>query len=221
MKVLSLTEPCATLIKEKKKFIETRSWKTDYRGELYIHASSTKIPKNWKNNQELMSLVDNISLSFGLIICKCKLIDCVYMTKEYVETIKKNNKQEYICGKYEVGRYAWILDEVTPLKTPIEAKGQLNIWNYYDEFEAMRIMSDIEYGWLDKEGKTHTEVDDLFSKNYILQSPKEVIKNRVGVCWDQVELERLLFKNNNWNIKTYFLVHYDNEKCPTHTFLTF
>ena len=43
MKVLSITEPYATLIKEKKKKVETRSWKTSYRGELYIHASLTKI----------------------------------------------------------------------------------------------------------------------------------------------------------------------------------
>lgn len=42
MKVLSIKEPFATLIKEGKKKIETRSWKTSYRGELYIHASSTK-----------------------------------------------------------------------------------------------------------------------------------------------------------------------------------
>ena len=42
MKVLSVIEPWATLIKEKQKFIETRSWKTSYRGELYIHASSKK-----------------------------------------------------------------------------------------------------------------------------------------------------------------------------------
>ena len=42
MKVLSLTEPFATLIYEKKKLIETRSWKTNYRGELYIHASLGK-----------------------------------------------------------------------------------------------------------------------------------------------------------------------------------
>lgn len=33
MKVLILIEPYATLIK--KKFVETRSWKTEYRGELY------------------------------------------------------------------------------------------------------------------------------------------------------------------------------------------
>ena len=63
MKVLSLTEPYATLIKENRKLVETRSWKTEYRGELYIHASATKIPKEWKDNKELMKLVDNTSLN--------------------------------------------------------------------------------------------------------------------------------------------------------------
>ncbi len=48
MKVLSLTEPYATLILESKKDVETRSWKTSYRGELYIHASMTKITKKIK-----------------------------------------------------------------------------------------------------------------------------------------------------------------------------
>lgn len=130
MKVLSLTEPCATLIKEKKKLIETRSWKTNYRGELYIHASLTKIPKEWQENKKLMSLVDNIPLNYGYIICKCKLIDCIYMTKEYVENMKKNNYQEYICGIYEEGRYAWILEDIEPLKERIATKGHLGVWNY-------------------------------------------------------------------------------------------
>ena len=58
MKVLSLTEPYATLIKNGSKTIETRSWKTNYRGRLYIHASSTKIPKEYKDNEQLMSLVN-------------------------------------------------------------------------------------------------------------------------------------------------------------------
>lgn len=130
MKVLSLTEPCATLIKEKKKLIETRSWKTNYRGELYIHASLTKIPKEWKENKELMSLVDNIPLNYGYIICKCKLVDCIYMTQEYVQNMKRNNYQEYICGIYEEGRYAWILEDIEPLAKRIETKGHLGVWNY-------------------------------------------------------------------------------------------
>lgn len=133
MKVLSLTEPCATLIKEKKKLVETRSWKTSYRGELYIHASSTKIPKEWKDDLEFMGLVKDNELNFGNIICKCNLVDCVYMTKEYVENIKNNNHQEYICGKYEEGRYAWILKDIEPLNNPIKAKGHLSIWNYEKE----------------------------------------------------------------------------------------
>lgn len=221
MKVLSLTEPYATLIKENKKLVETRSWKTDYRGELYIHASATRIPKEWKENKELMALVDDKSLNFGNIICKCNLVDCIYMTKEYVENMKINNYQEYICGVYEEGRYAWVLENVTPLKEPIKAKGQLNIWNYYDDLEIMDLMEDIEYGWLDKYNKKHTIVDETFSNDYMLQSPSEIISNKVGVCWDQVELERNYFKGNDWNIKTYFIVHYDGDSCPTHTFLTY
>ncbi len=130
MKVLSLTEPFATLIKEKKKLVETRSWKTNYRGELYIHASLTKIAKENLEDQELMSLVENKNMNFGRIICKCNLVDCIYMTKEYVEEMQKNNYQEYICGEYKEGRYAWILENITPLEEPIEVKGHLGIWNY-------------------------------------------------------------------------------------------
>lgn len=130
MKVISLREPFATLIKEKKKFIETRSWKTQYRGELYIHASSAKIPKNWLQNEELMKLVPGIDFSFGHIICKCNLVDCIYMTKEFVEDMKKKHPQEYLCGIYEEGRYAWILEDIVPLENPIAVKGHLNIWNY-------------------------------------------------------------------------------------------
>ena len=69
MKVLSLTEPYATLIKKGIKTIDTRSWKTSYRGKLLIHASSTPIPKEYKANLELMSLVDLNELNYGNIIC--------------------------------------------------------------------------------------------------------------------------------------------------------
>ena len=128
MKVLSLTEPYATLIKTGVKKIETRSWKTNYRGKLYIHASSTKIPKEYKNNKELMNLVNVNELNFGNIICSCNLVDCIEMTDKFIEEVKKN-KEEYICGVYKVGRYAWILEDIKVLENPILAKGHLGIWN--------------------------------------------------------------------------------------------
>ena len=128
MKVLSLTEPYATLIKIGVKKIETRSWKTSYRGKLYIHASSTKIPKEYKNNKELMNLVNVNELNFGNIICSCNLVDCIEMTDKFIEEVKKN-KEEFICGVYKIGRYAWILEDIKVLENPIPAKGHLGIWN--------------------------------------------------------------------------------------------
>ena len=132
MKVLSIKEPYATLIKENKKMIETRSWKTKYRGELYIHASKSKLTKKEKNNLEIMQLIEGIPLNYGNIICKCQLVDCIYMTKDYIENMKKDH-QEYICGEYKEGRYAWILENIKPLKKPIPAQGKLNIWEYQEK----------------------------------------------------------------------------------------
>lgn len=129
MKVLTIREPFATLISQGIKRIETRSWKTKYRGELYIHAGVAKIDKKKRERKDLMDLVDESKLNYGSIICKCELVDCIYMTEDFIEKIKKK-KNEYVCGNYEVGRYAWILKNIEILDKPIPAKGQLGMWNY-------------------------------------------------------------------------------------------
>lgn len=123
MKVLSIREPYASLILSGVKKIETRSWKTNYRGELYIHASLGKSSPS----PEVMKLV--LYTNPGYILCKAKLVDCIYMTNEYVEQMKKDNPTEYLCGDYQEGRYAWVLDDVE-LVEPILVKGHLGIWNY-------------------------------------------------------------------------------------------
>lgn len=220
IKVLSLKEPFATLIKAGIKKVETRSWQTSYRGELYIHASISRSTINEKNT-EFQKLIKDLEYQPSYIICKCNLIDCIYMTKEYIENIKKTNYQEYLCGDYKEGRYAWILENIEPLSIPIKAKGQLNIWNFYSINEIMTLMDNIEYGWLDQNNNQHNLIDNTYQDNYILETPQEVMKNKIGVCWDQVELERYYLRTHDLNIKTYFLVYYDNDKCPTHTFLTY
>ena len=131
MKVLSLIEPYASLIKAGVKKIETRSWSTNYRGELYIHASMTHMNKA---NSGLLDLLDDKNLGYGNILCKCKLVDCVYMDEEFVEHIRGSNNIEYMCGGYSVGRYAWILEDIEVLDNPICVKGHLGIWNYEREY---------------------------------------------------------------------------------------
>ena len=128
MRVLTLREPWASLIAENIKQIETRSWFTNYRGELFIHAGLTKIPKNNERMNELCGLLKG-SLHYGTIFAKCTLTDCILIDDTFSENVKRKNINNFLCGDYTPGRYAWILTDVKYV-TPIIAKGQLSIWNY-------------------------------------------------------------------------------------------
>lgn len=130
MKVLTIKEPYATFIMQGLKKIETRSWNTKYRGEIYIHAGKSKDFIKKIKNPSVLNLLENSELNYGNIICKAELIDCIYMTKEFINKIKNENNNEYILGQYKVGRYAWILKNVQKLDKKIPAKGKLNIWTY-------------------------------------------------------------------------------------------
>lgn len=125
MRVLTLREPWASLIGEKIKGIETRSWSTKYRGELFIHAGLAKVKKA---DADFVGML-NGNLHYGTIFCKCTLVDCIYIDKEFAEVVKKTNPANYICGDYSEGRYAWVLEDIEPIN-PIPAKGHLSIWRY-------------------------------------------------------------------------------------------
>ena len=85
----------------------------------------------------------------------------------------------------------------------------------------MDILNEIEYGWIDKNNNRYSEVNNLFSDNYILQSPDQVLKNKIGICWDQTELERCLFEKENISFNTYFIEYFNNQNNPAHTFLIY
>lgn len=125
MKVISIREPYATLIKDKVKTIETRSWKTNYRGKIYIHSCVAKS----RVDDSIKSLIKS-ELKYGYILCEANLVDCVYMDDEYIERIKKDDPNNYLTGIYQVGRYGWFLEDVKVLSDPIYVKGKLGLWNY-------------------------------------------------------------------------------------------
>lgn len=80
-----------------------------------------------------MNLVNDDEMGYGNILCKCELVDCIYMTEEYIDYIKTYKYQQSICGYYEFGRYAWILKDIKPLDEIIPAKVKLGIWNYDEQ----------------------------------------------------------------------------------------
>ena len=61
--------------------------------------------------------------------------------------------------------------------------------------ELYDLVSQTEYGWLYSDGQKHYKLEmEKYQEKYILQTPEEVEKNKIGICWDQVELERKLFE---------------------------
>jgi len=130
MKAISIIEPWASLIKEGYKHIETRSWQTEYRGELYIHASKTKLTKREREKHgELFELLGDTDFGHGHLIAKCNLVDCRLITDDLIKEVKKNPK-EFISGFYTVGRYAWVLEDIEVLETPIPIRGRLGLWAF-------------------------------------------------------------------------------------------
>ena len=85
----------------------------------------------------------------------------------------------------------------------------------------------IEYGYLGKNDKLYKYGDINFDvdwyDNYVLQSPNQLLTNKCGNCFDQVELERFWFLKNKYEVKTFFEMvnlNYENN-YPTHTFLIY
>jgi len=50
--------------------------------------------------------------------------------------------------------------------------------------EFHKRMEKIEYGYVDVDGEMHSLVDAEFADKYRLQSPKDLEKSKLGVCWD-------------------------------------
>jgi hypothetical protein len=101
MKALSIKEPWATLILRGEKTIETRVWKTDYRGKLLLCAC--KNPKS------------DIS---GYAFAWADLIDCRPMTTD---------DDEAACCEIYDGAYSWVLKNVHAIdKFPV--KGMLKLF---------------------------------------------------------------------------------------------
>ncbi|MFL0198307.1 ASCH domain-containing protein [Clostridium sp. WILCCON 0269] len=144
MKVLTIRQPWASLITLGEKKIETRSWRTNYRGELFIHAGKS-VDKEACNEYFIKGALQKhgyttSNFPTGVIIAKVDLVDCIAIDLGTDPGLRKAKLKdgnviqgdEYSFGDYTPERYAWILDNIEPLKELIPAKGQLSLWEYKD-----------------------------------------------------------------------------------------
>ena len=148
MKALTILQPWATLIAVGAKKVETRSWATNYRGPLAIHAGKDMNTPHcvWRNpfKKELEKAgmftpypdgVWGFSLRHnGKIIAVAELIECLKVVSletdgAVLEDGRKVTGNEFVFGDFSVGRYAWLLRNIQQIE-PIEARGRQRLWEY-------------------------------------------------------------------------------------------
>ena len=127
MKVLTIRQPWATLIVEGYKKYEFRSWRTNYRGKILIHAGLC-LERNMNKRFSQYNLQHN----FGCIIGEAELVDCILVDEKFNNELITINPLVYARSNH-VEKYAWKLENIKKYDKPIYIKGKLGLWNYEEE----------------------------------------------------------------------------------------
>ena len=157
MKAITMKQPWASLIVHGIKDIENRSWRTNFRGRVLIHASGShgrKFSVDLTDAQTKAAFATIAketmfgNMPFGAIIGSVEIVDCVinhpsiWAEKTENYTVSMNPKiHENITGKKVV--YNWVLANPVLFKKPIPAKGKLSFWEYDGlSMQAKKIVDD-------------------------------------------------------------------------------
>lgn len=127
MKALTLKQPWASLVVNKYKEYEFRSWKTNYRGKILIHAGLTM-------EKDYAKLFDDYNLDYihGAIIGEATIVDCILVDENFNDLLNNMNKLVYGQSNHS-GKYAWKLINIKKYDKPILIKGKLGLWEYTGE----------------------------------------------------------------------------------------
>ncbi len=126
MKTLTINQPFATLIVEGLKEYEFRTWKTNYRGEILIHAGKSVDKKAMKKYEYL-----GLEYPKGCIIGKATITDCIKIDDNARKILKEKNSIIYsnIIDNKDWNGYGFKLENVEKLEN-IEVCGKLSFWEF-------------------------------------------------------------------------------------------
>ncbi len=87
----------------------------------------------------------------------------------------------------------------------------------------------IAYGVIDKNGKkffdsNSSEFQQVCNQQWQLFPVSKILKNKVGHCYDQVEIERLWFEKHGYKVKTFWISAYQEKIANSgfsHAYLIF
>ena len=114
----------ATLIIEGYKKYEFRSWKTNYRGKILIHAGKSIDKKGKERFKEY-----NLNYSCGEIIGEAYITDCIKVNEDFANSLRKIDPIVYKKSIFKE-EYAWKLENIKKYEKPIKINGKLGLWSY-------------------------------------------------------------------------------------------
>jgi len=156
MLALSLWQPYATLVIVGAKCIETRSWPTEHRGAIFVHAAD-------KQSRELIELCHEEPFRAALreagirrwqdlprkaVLGTVEIVDCKPIAAAYVPTaaglseshedlvddvMSPPPEPECSFGNYAAGRFAWLLAKPNKFTTPITHPGRQRLFNIHPQ----------------------------------------------------------------------------------------
>lgn len=129
VKVITIKQPFATLIAAGLKEYEFRTWKTNYRGKIYIHAGLGTDRKAIEKFKDY-----NLEYPKGEIIAVAELVDCIMIDEEVKKELQAKNSLVYsgVIHDTSFQGYGFQLANIRKVK-PISVKGKLGLWNYEPE----------------------------------------------------------------------------------------
>lgn len=137
MKALSIKQPYASLIAHGVKNIENRTWKTKFRGKIYIHASAKGVSDFQFSLDQTIALNDIYTEDFeftkSAIIGEVDIIDCVINHESiWAEHIKPDDQLlKDVLGRDPKPIYNWVLANAVLYDEPIlNVKGRLSLWEF-------------------------------------------------------------------------------------------
>jgi len=120
MKALSIRQPWAWLIANGYKDIENRSWSTNFRGRVYVHAGKRTKSEDFPEQREYVRKT-NIhipeDLPLGAIIGEVTIVDCL-----------TPSTSPWFCGPF-----GFLLSGPVAYKCPISYPGQLGLFEISED----------------------------------------------------------------------------------------
>ena len=153
-KALSIWEPFASLVARGVRTLDTRTWATEYRGPIAIHAAKTLClvgaPARLCASALGFDWWDTRSL--GHVVAVAVLEDCIPAHKIKTETLTRADRE---CADFGWGRFAWRFGQVRHLIRPIPQPGRQGLFNWTFEGDLEQRLGPIcdhrrichEIGW--------------------------------------------------------------------------